>query len=362
MTCPLNAKTVVFTACTLLAASSPANAQEGCCFEPTYRLQCETVMQPQTVQKYRLSYETEYVPQEVTSYRPVLKTRTEQREYKVAKPIVETSYREERYTVWKSVTETTYRDETVTQTKYVSETAEREEQYTTYKPVVETLISGTAIRGPETSGRDAIPDAEVHSSAAGSTDPVPNPAIYIDASGNNDANANSGPRWLCCTASRATGTHLLFTELCTGQLRQQQRPDLDTTNNAVNSANPIQLPTELGYTTSSEDQLRAAGTASPSSSASPNDADRGGFAAGAGSGPTDANTNGHAESACSNNTHGRNNSSSESALQRFNARSLRPSPARCLLPSSVGLARNESEKCQFRPLARSTRLENNRSK
>ena len=70
MTCPLNAKTVVFTACTLLAASSPANAQEGCCFEPTYRLQCETVMQPQTVQKYRLSYETEYVPQEVTKLSP----------------------------------------------------------------------------------------------------------------------------------------------------------------------------------------------------------------------------------------------------------------------------------------------------
>ena len=96
MNCQSNAKLLVFSAFALLVSLPSASAQEGCCFEPTYRLQCETVLQPQTVQKYRLSYETEYVPQEVTSYRPVLKTRTEQREYKVAKPIVETSYREEK--------------------------------------------------------------------------------------------------------------------------------------------------------------------------------------------------------------------------------------------------------------------------
>ena len=112
--------------------------QDACCFEPTYRLQCETVMQPQTVQRMRLSYETEYVDEQVTSYRPVLKTRTEEREYQVAVPVTETSFREERFTVWKPVVETSYRDETVQQTSYVTETAEREEKYTTFKPVVET--------------------------------------------------------------------------------------------------------------------------------------------------------------------------------------------------------------------------------
>jgi hypothetical protein len=138
MICQPNFKSCLLVFTVTCATTMQATAQDGCCFEPTYRLQCETVMQPQTVQKYRISYETEYVPEEVTSYRPVLKTRTEERTYKVAKPIVETSYREERYTVWKPVVETSYRDETVTQTRYVTETAEREEQYTTYRPVVET--------------------------------------------------------------------------------------------------------------------------------------------------------------------------------------------------------------------------------
>ena len=73
MNCQSNAKLLVFSAFALLVSLPSASAQEGCCFEPTYRLQCETVLQPQTVQKYRLSYETEYVPQEVTSYRPAWK-------------------------------------------------------------------------------------------------------------------------------------------------------------------------------------------------------------------------------------------------------------------------------------------------
>ena len=138
MICQPNLKLTFFAAATVVGLTVQATAQDGCCFEPSYRLQCETVMQPQTVQKFRISYETEYVPEEVTSYRPVLKTRTEERTYKVAKPVVETSYREERYTVWKPVVETSYRDETVTQTRYVTETAEREEKYTTLRPVVET--------------------------------------------------------------------------------------------------------------------------------------------------------------------------------------------------------------------------------
>ncbi len=120
------------------SASVELTAQEACCFQPAYRLQCETVMEPQTVARYRLEYQTEYEEQEVVSYRPVLKTRTEQRSYRVAKPVTKTSYREERYYVQRPVLETSYRDETVTQTRYVTETAEREEQVTSYRPVTET--------------------------------------------------------------------------------------------------------------------------------------------------------------------------------------------------------------------------------
>ena len=121
-------------------AGATATGQESCCFEPAYRLECETVMQPEVVQRMRLTYETEMVEEEVTSFRPVLKTRVEEREYRVAKPVTETSFREERYTVYKPVDETSWRDETVTQTRYVQETAEREEKVTTFKPVTETQM------------------------------------------------------------------------------------------------------------------------------------------------------------------------------------------------------------------------------
>lgn len=119
---------------------SPIRAQEGCCFEPAYRLECETVMQPQPVERLRLSYETKYVEEEVTSYRPVVKERVEERVYRVAKPVTETSYREERFTVYKPVVETSYREETVTNTRYVTEQAEREEKVTTMRPVTETQM------------------------------------------------------------------------------------------------------------------------------------------------------------------------------------------------------------------------------
>ena len=129
----------ILAAAVLVASGSPPSIKaQDACFQPTYRLKCETILEPQTVQKYRIEYETEYLTEQVTSYRPVLKTRTEEREVRVAKPVVETSMREEKYTVWKPVTETSYRDETVTRTRYVTETAEREEQVTTYRPVVET--------------------------------------------------------------------------------------------------------------------------------------------------------------------------------------------------------------------------------
>ena len=121
-----------------LLAWQEVDAQDACCFEPTYRLQCETVMEPQQVQRMKLTYQTDYVDEVVTRYRPVLRTRTEEREVTVAKPVVETRYREDRYTVWKPILETTLRDVSVQRTRFVNETAEREEQYTTYRPVVET--------------------------------------------------------------------------------------------------------------------------------------------------------------------------------------------------------------------------------
>lgn len=123
--------------------ATPAVAQvpsDACCFAPSYRLQTETVMQPQTVQRYRLVRETDYREEEIVSYRPVLKTRTEQREVRVARPVTETSYREERYTVQIPVTETSYRDESYTETTYVTETTEREESVTTMRPVTETQM------------------------------------------------------------------------------------------------------------------------------------------------------------------------------------------------------------------------------
>jgi hypothetical protein len=138
---PPRVKLIVFAMTSILGSGAMdriATAQDECCFEPSYRLQCETVMQPQTVQRFRISYETEMVPEQVTSMRPVLRTRVEEREYKVARPIVETSFREERFTVWKPVVETTFRDETFQQTRMVQETAEREEQVTSFHPVVET--------------------------------------------------------------------------------------------------------------------------------------------------------------------------------------------------------------------------------
>lgn len=118
----------------------PAVAQEACCFEPAYRLQCETVMQPQTVQRFRIAYETDMVEEEVVSFRPVLRTRTEEREYRVARPVTETSFREERYTVQRPVIETSYRDEQFSETTYVTETAEREERVTTFRQVNETQM------------------------------------------------------------------------------------------------------------------------------------------------------------------------------------------------------------------------------
>src|SRR6056297_3262798 len=83
--------------------ATSVEAQDGCCFQPAYRLECETVMQPELVERMRVTYETQMVEEEVTSYRPVLKTRVEEREYRVAKPVTETSFREERYTIYKPV-------------------------------------------------------------------------------------------------------------------------------------------------------------------------------------------------------------------------------------------------------------------
>jgi len=121
-------------------AAGNATAQDACCFQPAYRLQCDTVMQPQTVQRFRIAHETEMVEEEIVSLRPVLRTRTEEREVRVARPVVETNYREERYTIQRPVIETSYRDEEYTETRYVTETSEREERVTSFRPITETQM------------------------------------------------------------------------------------------------------------------------------------------------------------------------------------------------------------------------------
>ena len=136
----LSSKFAKLSALSCLLAASTASAQDACCFTPQYRLQSQTIMQPELVERTRLTYETQYVEEEVKSYRPVLKTRVEEREITVPETVTETSFREERYTIYKPVTETSYREETVTQTRYVNETAEREERVTTYRPVTETQM------------------------------------------------------------------------------------------------------------------------------------------------------------------------------------------------------------------------------
>lgn len=115
-------------------------AQEACCFEPAYRLQCETAYEPRTETVYRTVWDTVPEERQVTETRMVLKFKTEEREYTVARPVVKTSYREEQYTVSTPVLETSVREETKTRTKWVTETNEYEQQVTSYRPIVETRM------------------------------------------------------------------------------------------------------------------------------------------------------------------------------------------------------------------------------
>jgi hypothetical protein len=119
---------------------SRVTAQEACCYQPAYRLQCATVMEPEKQITMRPVWESIPEVREVTETRMVRKLRTEEREYTVAKPVTETAYREEEYTVMRPVLETSYEQRSRDVTRMVTETSEREEQYTTYRPVVETTI------------------------------------------------------------------------------------------------------------------------------------------------------------------------------------------------------------------------------
>ena len=114
--------------------------QDACCFQPAYRLQCETVLEPQTETAYRVEWETVPETREVTETVMRRKTRIEQREYTVARPVTETSYKDEQYTVMRPVLETLYREVQRPETKIVTETSERVQQVTTYRPVVETQV------------------------------------------------------------------------------------------------------------------------------------------------------------------------------------------------------------------------------
>ncbi len=79
----------------------------------TYRLEYDTVYEPQQVTAYRLEYETAYDEQRVTTYRPETTTETRERRYVVRRMVPETSFREEQYTTAEPVV--TYRQQTVDQ-------------------------------------------------------------------------------------------------------------------------------------------------------------------------------------------------------------------------------------------------------
>ena len=122
------------------AAAQQVVSPDACCYQPAYRLQCTTVMEPQTVTTMRPVWETVTETREVPETRMVRKVRIEEREYTVAKPVTETAYREEEYTVMRPILDTSVRQQQRTVTRMVTETSEREEQYTTYRPIVETQI------------------------------------------------------------------------------------------------------------------------------------------------------------------------------------------------------------------------------
>ena len=121
-----------------LGSPTTAGAQEACCFEPAYRLRCDTVLEPRVETAYRQRMTTVPETREVKETRYVLKTRTEEREYTVARPVVKTATREETYTVVTPVWETSYEEQQRTRTRMTTETSERVQHVTSYRPVTET--------------------------------------------------------------------------------------------------------------------------------------------------------------------------------------------------------------------------------
>jgi hypothetical protein len=88
----------------LAAAGSGAFAQDCCVPQQVYRLEYQTVYEPQEMTAYRLEYETVFDEQQVTSYRPVYETQMQERRYIVRTPLVETAMRDEQYTQLEPVT------------------------------------------------------------------------------------------------------------------------------------------------------------------------------------------------------------------------------------------------------------------
>jgi hypothetical protein len=97
----------------LAAGGSEASAQDCCVPQQVYRLEYQTVYEPQEITSYRVEYETVFDEQQVTTYRPVYETQMQQRRYIVRTPLVETAMRDEQYTQLEPVT--TFRQQFVDQ-------------------------------------------------------------------------------------------------------------------------------------------------------------------------------------------------------------------------------------------------------
>jgi len=100
---------------TLVAAAAQGSLAlaQDCCPQQVYRLEYQTVYEPQERTAFRVEYETVFDEQQVTSFRPVYETQMQERRTIVRTPLVETAMRDEQFTQLEPVT--TFRQQFVDQ-------------------------------------------------------------------------------------------------------------------------------------------------------------------------------------------------------------------------------------------------------
>jgi hypothetical protein len=100
---------------TLLAAAAQGSLAHGqdCCPQQVYRLEYQTVYEPQEMTAFRVEYETVFDEQQVTTFRQVYETQMQERRTIVRTPLVETAMRDEQFTQLEPVT--TFRQQFVDQ-------------------------------------------------------------------------------------------------------------------------------------------------------------------------------------------------------------------------------------------------------